>query len=199
VFVGEDPQPMAYTPLEQGYSPAMGLIVRTSGRPEALRGVVEREVRSIDRDISLNNIATAADLLSASLTGPRVAATLLSIFGMVALVLAAVGMYGVMSYSVNLRSQEIGIRMALGARLQDVLKLILAHGMKLVLIGEVVGLAGAFALTRLMRGLLFEVAPTDIMTFVIVAGVLTVVALIACYVPARRASKVDPLEALRCE
>ena len=153
VFVGEDPQPMADTPLEQGYAPVMGLIVRTSTRPDALRGVVEREVRSIDRDIALNNIATAADLLSASLTGPRVAATLLSIFGAVALVLAAIGMYGVMSYSVNLRAQEIGIRMALGAARGKVLRMVLGQGLLITVIGLGAGLSAATGISRLLSGL----------------------------------------------
>src|SRR5215831_16329084 len=150
IFVGEDPQPMAYTPLEQNYSPAMALIVRTASRPEAMKAVIEREVQALDRDVPLNNIQTGSELLSASLTGPRVAATLLGVFGLLALVLAGVGIYGVMSYSVNLRTQEIGIRMALGAQRQDVLKMVLRQGMTVVSIGLAVGLIMAAGISRMI-------------------------------------------------
>jgi predicted permease len=174
------------------------VVVRAQVPPDTLSPALRDTVRSLNPNLPVS-LRTLDQVFSSSLDQRRFSLVTFSVFAAVALLLAVMGIYGVTTYSVTQRTQEIGIRMALGARLQDVLKLILAHGMKLVLIGEVVGLAGAFALTRLMRGLLFEVAPTDIMTFVIVAGVLTVVALIACYVPARRASKVDPLEALRCE
>lgn len=199
VFVGEDPQPMAYTPFEQSYAPAMGLIVRTHVRPDALKAVVERDVRSIDRDIALNNIVTAAELLSTSLTGPRVAATLLSIFGLVALVLAAVGIYGVMSYTVNLRSQEIGIRMALGAQRGDVMRMMLGQGMVITVIGLAVGLTAAAGISRLLSGLLYGVGIADVAAFAGTAGLLLFVALIANYLPARRATHVDPLSVMRFE
>ena len=199
VFVGEDPQPMAYTPLEQQYTPAMALVVRTAGRPDALKTTIEREVRSIDPGIVLNNVQTVSDLLSASLTGPRVAATLLGVFGAMALVLAAVGIYGVMSYSVNLRSQEIGIRMAMGARRQDVQLMVLRQGMTIVLIGLACGLAIAAGISRLLSGLLYGVGTADVRAFASTAAVLLLVALIANYLPARRATRVDPIAVMRYE
>jgi ABC-type antimicrobial peptide transport system permease subunit len=124
---------------------------------------------------------------------------LMGLFGALAMLLSAVGIYGLLSHAVAQRTQEMGIRMALGAQVSDVLKLVLKQGMMLVLVGEAIGLVGALALTRLIRGLLFGVTPNDATTFVVVIGILSVVALLACYLPARRATKVDPLIALRYE
>jgi putative ABC transport system permease protein len=138
-------------------------------------------------------------IVADSIAQPRLSMLMMGLFGALALILAAVGIYGLLSYAVTQRTQEMGIRMALGARVKDVLGLILKQGMMLVLIGEVFGLVGAFALTRLIRTLLFGVTPTDATTFVVVSAVLTGVALLACYFPARRATKVDPLVALRYE
>jgi putative ABC transport system permease protein len=200
VFVGEDPQMMAYTPLEQGYTPAMAVLVRkTSGRPDAMRGTIEREVRSLDPDMALTNIQTVSDLLAASLTGARVVAILLAVFGAVALVLAAVGIYGVMSYSVNLRSQEIGIRMALGADRRDVMRMVLRQGMFVVAIGLVAGLTAAAGISRLLSGLLYGVGAVDVRAFAGTPGVLLLVAFIANFIPARRATTVDPLNVMRYE
>ncbi len=199
IFVGEEPQPMAYTPVEQGYSPAMALIVRTSSRPDAMKGTIEREVQALDRQMPLNNIQTASQLLSASLTGPRVAATLLGVFGLLALVLAGVGIYGVMSYSINLRAQEIGIRMALGAQRQDVLKMVLGQGMTIVGIGLAAGLVMAAGISRLMSRLLYGVGAADLRAFSATAAVLLFVALVANFLPARRASAVDPNSVMRYE
>jgi putative ABC transport system permease protein len=138
-------------------------------------------------------------IVADSIAQPRLNMLLMSLFGALALLLAAVGIYGLLTYAMTQRRQEIGIRMALGAQVTDVLKLVLKQGMALVLIGEALGLVAALALARLMRSLLFGVTPTDAMTFITVFAVLTAIALLACYLPARRATKVDPLEALRYE
>ena len=161
----------------------------------ALRGVVW----SVDPNQPIANINTLDNIVSKSIAQPRLNMLLMVVFGSLALVLAAIGIYGLLSYAVAQRTQEIGIRMALGAEVRDVLKLILKQGMKLAFIGEVIGFVSAFALARILRSLLFGVTPTDTMTFVAVACVLTAIALLACYLPARRATKVDPLVALRYE
>jgi putative ABC transport system permease protein len=150
-------------------------------------------------DLPIINMRTMTEVISDSIWQPRLYAILFGVFAAVALALASVGLYGVMAYSVSERSREIGIRMALGAERRDVLKLIVAQGMTLTLIGIGVGLAAALALTRLMRSLLFEVSVTDPSTFAGLAALLSVVAMLACYLPARRATKVDPMVALKCE
>jgi putative ABC transport system permease protein len=139
------------------------------------------------------------EVVSKSVVQPRFLALLLATFSGIALFLAAIGIYGVMAYSVTQRTQEIGVRMALGARPLHVLRLVFRQGLGMLVIGTLIGLAGAFALTRLMRTLLFEVTATDPLTYVSVIGLLILVALLACYIPARRAAKVDPLVALRYE
>jgi predicted permease len=199
IFVGEDPQTMAYTPLEQQYTPGISLIVRTTSSPDAMKGTIEREVQAIDQQMPLNNIQTASQLLSASLTGARVAATLLGVFGLLALVLAGVGIYGVMSYSVNLRSREIGIRMALGAERTKVMQMVLRQGMTIVAIGLGSGLVVAIGISRLLSGLLYGVGTADLRAFGATAAVLLLVALIANLVPARRATTVDPISVMRYE
>jgi putative ABC transport system permease protein len=177
----------------------MALIVRTAGEPEALKATIEREVRLLDRDMALDNIQTAPELLAASLTGARVAAILLAVFGAVALVLAAVGIYGVMSYSVNLRSQEIGIRMALGAGRRGVLWMVLRQGMVTAVIGLSLGLIAAIGISRLLSGLLYGAGSGDAQAFAGTAIVLMFVAFVANYVPARRATRVDPIRVMRYE
>lgn len=199
VFAGEDPQPVAYSPLEQNYGPALALHVRTSGNPDVLKPTVERELRSMDRDVAVANVWTGPELLNISLWAPRMAAALLGIFGTIALVLAAVGIYGVMSYSVSQRASEIGIRIALGAERRDVIFMVLRQGMLIAAIGLAVGLVTASAIGRLLSRLLYGVSATDIPTFGGVAAALLLVALFANYIPARRATVVDPVTVMRYE
>jgi putative ABC transport system permease protein len=155
-------------------------------------------VRSLDPQLPVN-FKTLDQVFSSSLDQRRFSLVIFVVFGCVALLLAAMGIYGVTNYAVTQRTQEIGIRMALGARMSDVLKLVLRNGMSSALIGAALGVAGAFATTRVMSSFLFGVAPTDLATFTAVTVVLIAVAFLACYIPARRATKVDPLVALRYE
>ena len=177
----------------------MNLVIRTQGDPLSIVGAVRKEVQALDPDQPIAQVKKMSDWVDSSVAAPRYRTTLLGLFAVLAMVLAATGIYGVMSYSVAQRTHEIGVRMALGARQFDVLKLVVRQGMILTLIGVVLGLAGAFALTRVMSTLLFGVTAKDPMTFAVVAALLIAVAFIACYVPARRATKVDPLVALRYE
>ena len=177
----------------------VNLLVRTSVEPLSLTQSVRGQVAALDRDQPVFNVRTMEQAVARSVAARRFSMILLSVFASLALVLAAVGIYGVISYSVAQRTREVGIRMALGAQTTDVLKLVVRDGLKLVVVGVVVGLVGAIMLTRLMSSLLFGVTPTDTVTYTTVALVLIGVALAACYIPARRATKVDPLVALRFE
>jgi putative ABC transport system permease protein len=188
-----------YMPYDQQPEPGMALMIRTSSADAGVATAVRSEVLALDKNQPVYSIRKLESVLSESVATPRFRTLLLAVFAGLALILAAVGIYGVISYAVSQRTQEIGIRMALGAQAADVLKLVVKGGMTLALIGVALGLAGSFALTRLMTTLLFGVKPTDATTFAIVSVGLIVVALFACFVPARRATKVDPLVALRYE
>jgi putative ABC transport system permease protein len=181
------------------FTRATDMIIKTSVDPLSLVGAIKREIRVIDKDQPIAQVQTLDDKLSESIAPQEFTLMLLGIFALIALSLASAGIFGVMSHTVTQRTHEIGVRMALGAQRLDVLKLVVREGMGLVLIGVVLGLAGALAATRLMASLLFEVTAKDPITFAVVTVVLAIVALIACYVPARRATKVDPLVALRYE
>jgi len=200
VKLDADPKPQMYLPYAQpAFFQPSHLVVRTDVESRSLAATVRKTVWEIDKDQPVSNISTMEDVLSESIARQRFSMLLLGIFATVALVLAAVGIYGVMSYSVAQRTHEFGIRMALGARGLDVLKLAIKQGAKLVLIGVAIGLASSFVLTRLMSSLLFGVTATDPLTFIGVSLVLVLVAFVACFVPAHRATKVDPLIALRYE
>jgi putative ABC transport system permease protein len=188
-----------YVPFAQSPPTNFWLVARTTGDPLQSVASVERAIHSIDKDLPVSSIRSMDQLLGNSLAARRLTLVLLGSFAALALLLAAIGVYGVISYSVRQRIHEIGVRMALGARESDVLKLILAQGARLALLGVVIGLGAALALTRWMETLLFETRPTDPLTFTVTAAVLAFVALFACYLPARRATKVDPMVALRSE
>ena len=192
-------EPTYYLPTTQAPLQDMTLLVRTTTEPTTIVPALRQAVWSIDPNQPISNVNTMEQIVSDSISQSRLNMALMGLFGALATVLAAVGIYGLLSYAVTQRTREMGIRMALGAQVSDVLGLVLKQGMALALIGQAIGLVGAFALTRLLRGLLFGVTPTDITTFVAVVSVLTTIALLACYLPARRATKVDPLKALRYE
>src|SRR5215213_9012807 len=192
-------KPAYYVPQTQVPFDQMAMVVKTAGDPHSLISAATKQVAAMDQDIPVFAPKTMEEYLSASVAAPRFSTTLLSIFAAVALVLTVVGLYGVMSYSVAQRTNEIGIRLALGAQPRDVLLMIVKQGGLLIGLGFTVGLAGAFALTRLLASLLFGVTAKDPWTFGAVAVLLAIVALLACYLPALRATRVDPMEALRCE
>lgn len=194
-----DSSTMMYLPYKQAPRPFMSFVVRTASKPETLIQPVSKAIYSIDKEQALTDVQTMEQVLRASLSGRRFNMTLLLTFAAVALLLAAVGVYGVMNYTVTLRRRELGIRMALGAAKMDVLRLVLGQGLTLTLIGVGAGLIAAYALTRLMASLLYGVTATDYLTFGSVSAMLIAVGLAASYVPARRATKVNPTIALRAE
>ncbi|MGH9940805.1 MAG: ABC transporter permease [Pyrinomonadaceae bacterium] len=194
-----DTRPMVYWPHPQLPYSSMTLVIRTAGDPLSLAAAAQREIQQMDKDQPVSDVRTMKAWLGESIARTRFGAMLLGVFATVALALAMVGIYGVMSYAVAQRRHEIGLRMALGARAADIFKLVISQGMILTLVGIGIGLVGAFALTRVMASLLYGVSATDPLTFGLITLLLAGVALLACYVPARRATKVDPMIALRYE
>jgi putative ABC transport system permease protein len=195
----EEAHPQIYTPFSEYQHTTMSLAIRTTGDPKAMLGAVRVEIAALDPLLASYNILTLEEAVDRALVGRKLATWLLALFACAALLLAAVGIYGVMSYSVSQRTREIGLRMALGARGGDVLRLILGQGLRLIGLGIVTGCAGAVMLTHLMRKLLFGVSATDPLTIAGVGLLLAVVAFVACLVPAWRAAKVDPMIVLRAE
>jgi macrolide transport system ATP-binding/permease protein len=195
----EEPLPFIYIPFAQEYRSGMSLLVSTTNDPLSLAPAVRREVHELNKEVPVQGVGTMSAHITEYLSAERMIAMLLAIFGGAALLLASIGIYGVVGYSVAQRTHEIGVRLALGAERSDILKLIVRQGMRLVLIGSALGLALAFALTRVVKNLLFGIGASDPLTFGGIALLLITVALLACYFPARRATKVDPLVALRYE
>ena len=197
--LGEDSTPYIFLPYMQNPQSTMALHVRTSGNPGDLAAAVRREVQALDPNLPAFNVMSLADNIDISLFPARFGAVLVGVFGLLALLIASIGIYGVMSYGVSERTHEMGIRMALGARGRDVLRLVISQGMWLALIGVAIGAGVSLAVTRVVRSYLYGVSVTDPLTFIGIALLLIGVAVLACYVPARRATRVDPLEALRYE
>ena len=175
------------------------LLIRTTADPAKISPEIAGTIKELNKNLPAPKIRTMSSILSDNVAQPRFYTILSAFFGIIALVLAAIGIYGVISYSVTQRTHEIGIRVALGARSTDVIKLVVGHGMTMTVIGIVIGLAGAFALTRLMASLLFGISVSDPVVFILIPLLLASVAFLASYLPARRATKVDPMIALRYE
>ncbi len=193
----EPPQACVYVPLEQNYSDAMILYVRSAGDPLGILRPVQREVRDAAPGIGVTDTRTGRQIVDGGLFQAKMGVVLLGVFGLLALALASIGLYGIMAYSVNLRQREIGVRMALGAARASVLRLVLRQGMTLVLSGVIIGFAGALGAGRLLSRMLYGVSASDPISVAGAAFVLLAAALLACYFPARRASRLDPLAALR--
>ncbi|MGH9937358.1 MAG: ABC transporter permease, partial [Blastocatellia bacterium] len=197
--LNENQWPFVYRPQWQYRAGATTMVVRAEADTQKVIALVRRELQQLDPNLPIASARTLVERLSLALLPARIVASVLGGFGLVALLLAAIGIYGVMSYAVSKRTHEIGVRMALGAQAKDVLKLVMGQGMALTLIGVAIGELAALALTRLMKSVLFGVSATDPLTYAGVGALLAFVALLACYIPARRATKVDPMVALRCE
>jgi len=196
---GEEPKPEMFVPLSQVPPESLNVAVRTQVEQASFEATLRRSVTAIDANLPVFEVRTMEERLFESVAQPRFRTVLLGVFAALALVMAVIGLYAVMAVSVAQRTHELGIRVALGAQRRDVIGLILRQGIKLVSLGIVIGLAGAWALTRVLTTLLFEVKPTDPLTFVAVPVLLIAVAILACWLPARQAASVDPLTALRYE
>lgn len=197
--VDQENKPGFYQPYRQKDATFMNLVVRTTADPETMIPALRNRILSVDKFTAITRVRTLNDLVSESVAQPRFYTLMLAIFAGIALMLAAVGIYGLMAYSVGRRTHEIGIRIALGAETSRILRLVIGHGLALIATGVVIGVAGALALTRLMTGLLFGVSATDPAVFVIISLTLIAVALAACFFPARKATRIDPMVALRTE
>jgi putative ABC transport system permease protein len=197
--LAEDSKPYFYYPMTQRRPGSMALIMRTNVDPRGLAGALRKEVQNIDRSVPVSSVKTMTDHLTYALWAPNMAASLSLAFGVLAILLSAVGLYSVMAYVVSQRTREVGIRMALGANHADVMRMITVQGMRLAALGVGIGLLLSLGLARALSSLLIGVSGYDVTTFVIVSALLVLVALIACYLPARRATKIDPLVALRYE
>jgi predicted permease len=195
--LGESPRPYLYKPITQNYESSQMLFVRAAGDPGALMVAIRAEAKRLDERIALTRLQTLTETTSTSLLLPRMGAVVFGLFGLLGLVLASVGIYGVISFSTSQRTQEIGIRMALGADRGQILRLVIGHGLTLTMIGLALGLVGALALTRTLALVLYGISPTDAATFAGVSLVFLMIATLAAYLPARRATRVDPLRALR--
>jgi len=193
------PDPELFVPYAQWPSNEMSLVLRTVSGPSSLIPIVKKEIWRVDPDQPVMDVKTMDELVATEAAGRRFVLQLIGAFALIAGVLAGVGIYGVASYSMRQRTHEIGIRMALGARGQQIVWLIVRQSVSWLLIGIATGVAGALALTRFLASLLYDIKPTDPLTFIAVSLILTCVALLACYIPARRATKVDPMVALRYE
>jgi putative ABC transport system permease protein len=199
VALGQNPGAIMYVPFDQVPFWGGNVVVKSTLSLSSVVGTIRQEVREIDKDLPVTDIAILPDSIDASVAQPKFRTFLLGLFAAMALALAAIGIFGVISYSVSRRTNEIGIRVALGAQGTDILKQVLAEGTRLAAVGLTLGLGASIVVTRFLATLLFGVKPTDPLTFAAVAAVLAAVTLTACYLPARRATRVDPLVALRYE
>jgi putative ABC transport system permease protein len=193
------PSPGFYVPHAQDPWADMGVALRASAEPTALFSAARDEVMKLDPAQPVSNLKTVERMIHERTSPKRIMTAMMGVFAAIALLLAGVGLYAVMVYAVSQRTHEIGVRLALGARSRDILRLVTGQGLKLTLAGLALGMAGALALTRVMAPLLYGVTATDPLTFILISLLLSFVALLACWLPARRATKVDPMTALRCE